>query len=343
MTATQNGKIIKAIAGFYYVHTRTAGVYACRARGIFRKDGEKPLVGDDVEITVLDEEKKEGSLDRLLARRNVLIRPAVANIDQALIVFAVREPDPNLNLLDRFLVYMGMQDIPVVIFFNKTDLDRDGTAERYRRIYERAGYQVITGAVHAEPFPAGAETEADRKEAHSGAGTGEQRGAASGEQLIRAALRGKTTVLAGPSGVGKSSLTNLLHEEERMEVGALSEKIRRGKQTTRHTELFSLPETDTYLLDTPGFTSLSIPGLRPEDVRFYFPEFLPEAERCKFSGCVHMSEPEKLCGVKQALSEGKIDRKRYEDYCQIYEEQKTAQLRYGRMQQRKQEEQNHGI
>lgn len=306
MTATQNGKIIKAIAGFYYVHTRTAGVYACRARGIFRKDGEKPLVGDDVEITVLDEEKKEGSLDRLLARRNVLIRPAVANIDQALIVFAVREPDPNLNLLDRFLVYMGMQDIPVVIFFNKTDLDRDGAAEQYRRVYERAGYQVIAGAVRAEM---------------------QESGAADTESRIRAVLRGKTTVLAGPSGVGKSSLTNLIYAEERMEVGALSEKIRRGKQTTRHTELVSLPEEDTYLLDTPGFTSLSIPGLKPEEVRFYFPEFLPEAERCRFSGCVHIPEPEPFCGVKQALSAGRIDQKRYENYCQIYEEQKNAAAR----------------
>ena len=326
MASIQKGKIIKAIAGFYYVHTRTAGIYACRARGIFRKEGEKPLVGDDVEITVLDEGKKEGSLDRLLPRRNVLIRPAVANIDQALIVFAVRDPDPNLNLLDRFLVYMGMQDIPVVIFFNKTDLDRDNAAERYRRIYERAGYQVITGAVHAK---GGTAAKADNgAEADTG---GENAGADKTEEMICAALSGKTTVLAGPSGVGKSSLTNLLHREERMEVGTLSEKIRRGKQTTRHTELFSLPEEGTYLLDTPGFTSLSIPGLAPEEVRFYFPEFLPEAERCKFSGCVHISEPEALCGVKQALSAGTIDRKRYEDYRQIYEEQKGSAARYGRM------------
>lgn len=379
MEEIKTGKIIKAIAGFYYVHTRTAGVYACRARGIFRKDGRKPLVGDDAEILVLDEEKKEGSLERLLPRRNVLIRPAVANIDQALIVFAVREPDPNLNLLDRFLIYMGMQEIPVVIFFNKTDLDWDSAAERYRAVYEAAGYTVITGAVHAEENAAeerceaaelaacvtGAAAEnADSRAEGSGEGVqtapcgGDGRTAAAEElsreteAQIRAVLSGKTTVLAGPSGVGKSSLTNLLHAEARMEVGALSEKIRRGKQTTRHTELFSLPESGssasdgkqsdgiktagatkegtagTYLLDTPGFTSLLLPGLPPGEVRCYFPEFLPEAERCRFSGCAHISEPEKLCGVKQALSAGRIDRQRYEDYVQIYGEQKQAAGRY---------------
>lgn len=368
MEETKTGKIIKAIAGFYYVHTRTAGVYACRARGIFRKDGRKPLVGDDAEIIVLDEEKKEGSLERILPRRNVLIRPAVANIDQALIVFAVREPDPNLNLLDRFLIYMGMQEIPVVIFFNKTDLDRDSAAERYRAVYEAAGYPVITGAVHAEENAAHETGEAAEAACGSSESSGEgtqsaPRGrngrAAAAEELsreteaqIRSVLSGKTTVLAGPSGVGKSSLTNLLHAEARMEVGALSEKIRRGKQTTRHTELFSLPESGssasdgkqpdsrktagatkegaagTYLLDTPGFTSLLLPGLPPGEVRCYFPEFLPEAERCRFSGCAHISEPEELCGVKQALSAGRIDRQRYADYVQIYGEQKQAAGRY---------------
>ena len=205
------GKIIKAIAGFYYIHTPEAGVYACRARGIFRKEGIKPLVGDNVSFEVLDEEKKEGNLTALCPRKNLLIRPAVANIDQALIVFAVRDPDPNLNLLDRFLIYMGMQEIPVVIYFNKTDLDQKGEAEAYRRIYEAAGYRVILGSTYEDD----------------------------GEK-IRQVLAHRPTVLAGPSGLGKSSLTNLLHAEERMEVGALSEKIRRGKQTTRHTELFFL-------------------------------------------------------------------------------------------------------
>ena len=294
------GKIIKAIAGFYYIHTPEAGVYACRARGIFRKEGIKPLVGDNVSFEVLDEEKKEGNLTALCPRKNLLIRPAVANIDQALIVFAVRDPDPNLNLLDRFLIYMGMQEIPVVIYFNKTDLDQKGEAEAYRRIYEAAGYRVILGSTYEDD----------------------------GEK-IRQVLAHRTTVLAGPSGVGKSSLTNLLHAEERMDVGELSEKICRGKQTTMHTELFSL-EGDSYLLDTPGFTSLSLPGLPGEEVREYFPEFEGPAGRCRFAGCLHVNEKEEICGVKQAVASGDISRSRYENYLQIYEEQKNTVRRYSR-------------
>lgn len=297
-TVEQTGKIIKAIAGFYYIHNEAHGVYACRARGIFRKDGQKPLVGDNAVFSVLSETEREGSLIKILPRKNVLIRPAAANIDQALLVFAVREPDPNLNLLDRFLIYMGMQDIPAVLYFNKLDLDRDGAADRYRSMYEAAGYRVILGSTYE-----------------------------SSAEEIRQALCGKTTVLAGPSGVGKSSLTNLLHKEERMEVGALSEKIKRGRQTTRHTELFSLGEA-SYLLDTPGFTSLSLPELKAEEVRLYFPEFLKESGACRFAGCLHINEKEAICGVKQALSEGRLNRTRYENYLQIYGEQKQNARRF---------------
>lgn len=293
------GKIIKAIAGFYYIHTEQGRVYACRARGIFRKDGLKPLVGDNAAFSVLDEEKGEGSLDAVLPRKNVLIRPAVANVDQALLVFALRDPEPNLNLLDRFLVYMGMQDIPVILYFNKTDLDQEGRAERYRGIYEAAGYQVLCGTTQSEETAA----------------------------RIRQVLSGKTTVLAGPSGVGKSSLTNLLHAEERMEVGALSEKIRRGKQTTRHTELFSL-FGNAYLLDTPGFTSLTLPGLSEKELGAYYPEFQAPAAGCRFSGCQHVNEGQEICGVKQAVAEGVISQLRYENYLQIYGELKQNAKRY---------------
>lgn len=295
------GKIIKAIAGFYYVHTEDGRLYACRARGLFRKDGIKPLVGDNVRIDVLSETENgcEGSLVEILPRRNMLIRPAVANIDQALVVFAVREPDPNLNLLDRFLISMERQQIPAVICFNKSDLDQNGLLAHDEALYQKAGYEVISCCTFSEDVM----------------------------ERIRRVLAGKTTVLAGPSGVGKSSLTNLIHGEQRMEVGALSEKIKRGKQTTRHTELFSLSPPGTYLLDTPGFTSLSLPGLSAEDVQAYFPEFSAAATNCKFSGCVHVREPEHCCGVKQAVAAGEIFRERYENYLQIYEEQKELERR----------------
>lgn len=305
------GKIIKAIAGFYYLHT-PHGIFACRARGVFRKDGIKPLVGDNAEFDVLctfpDEHENEagglliageGNLVRVLPRQNALIRPAAANIDQALLVFALHDPEPNLNLLDRFLIYMGQQKIPVVLYFNKSDLDRDGrTAEHFQSIYEAAGCRVLFGTAKTEPEDV--------------------------KRRLLEVLSGKTTVLAGPSGVGKSSLTNLLHTEAGMEVGALSEKIRRGKQTTRHTELFALDEK-TYLLDTPGFTSLLLPELSAEEVRYYFAEFSRYESSCRFSGCAHVSEPEKFCAVKQAVARGEIAKERYENYLQIYAEQKKAQ------------------
>ena len=290
-----NGKIIKGIGGFYYIHApKTDKVYSCRAVGIFRKIGIKPLVGDNVSFAVLDEEKAEGSLTDICERQNVLIRPAVANIDQALVVFAVREPDLNTNLLDRFLIYMGMQDIPVNIFLNKSDLNRDGLMERYRYIYEHAGYKVICGST---------ENDAD-------------------VNSIRSLLKNKTTVLAGPSGVGKSSLTNKLNDGVCMEVGELSAKIKRGKQTTRHTEIFTI-DADSYVLDTPGFTSLYVTGVNKERLQFYFDEFLPYYDKCRYTGCSHIYETDEICAVKRAVKAGEIPSERYENYRLIYEELKS--------------------
>ncbi len=291
------GKIIKGIGGFYYIHSpETDRVYSCRAVGIFRKVGIKPLVGDNVGFEVLDAAKGEGSLTAIDERRNVLIRPAVANIDQAMVVFAVREPDLNTNLLDRFLIYMGMQDIPVNIFLNKSDLNRDGLMEHYREIYEHAGYKVICGST---------ENEAD-------------------VDCILELLKGKTTVLAGPSGVGKSSLTNKLNDGVCMEVGELSAKIKRGKQTTRHTELFTI-DADSYVLDTPGFTSLYVTGVDKDRLQFYFDEFLPYYDKCKFTGCSHIYEADEICAVKRAVDAGDIPAERYENYRLIYEELKSSE------------------
>lgn len=285
------GKIIKGIAGFYYVNDGENRVYQCRAKGIFRNRKIKPLVGDNVEFSVLDEEAGEGNIDEILPRKNALVRPAAANVDQALVLFALTQPAPNLNLLDRFLVMMAMEEVPVVICFNKADLgDADMEAE-YRRIYEGAGYEV-----------------------HFISARDNQ-----GMDQVREILRGRTTVLAGPSGVGKSSLTNRIQPEASMETGGISRKIERGKHTTRHSELFFV-EKDTYMMDTPGFSSMYTPDIEASELKSFFPEFTGFEDDCRFLGCVHIGE--KVCGVKDAVKEGRISPSRYENYRLIYEELK---------------------
>lgn len=315
-----NGKIFKGIGGFYYLHT-AEGDFACKAKGVFRNKGVKPLVGDDAVLEVLDAETREGSITEILPRRNRLIRPEVANVDQAVVVFALTNPAPNLNLLDRFLISMEQQDIPVVILFNKRDLacalsekeakaqtcaaeaeacaQMDGCAglsERFARIpeiYRAAGYEVHVLSAREEHC----------------------------REKLMEVLRGKTSVLAGPSGVGKSTITNLLHPQAEMETGELSKKIARGKHTTRHSEFFCL-EDETYVLDTPGFTSLYVTGIESERLMYYYREFEQYRTNCRFNTCVHVGERD--CGVKQALSEGVLAKERYESYLQIYEELKSS-------------------
>lgn len=286
------GKIIKGIAGFYYVHDGHDKLYACKAKGIFRKRGVKPLVGDDVEFTVLDEADREGNIEEILPRKNQLVRPASVNVDQALIVFAITEPEPNLNLLDRFLVMMRIQQVPVTICFNKVDLEREKGRLRYQEIYKDSGCQVHFISIYEEQ----------------------------GTEEIRILLRGRTTILAGPSGVGKSSLTNLLQPLAGMETGEVSKKIQRGRHTTRHAELFCVEE-DTYLMDTPGFSSLALEEPEARELKEYFPEFAGFSGGCRFGAdCVHVGEP--VCGVKEAVREGKISQSRYDNYRQLYQELK---------------------
>ncbi len=285
------GKIVKGIAGFYYVHDGFSRVYACRARGVFRNRKIKPLVGDDVEFEILDETEGTGNVAEVLERKNSLLRPAVANIDQALLVFAAADPVPNLNLLDRFLVSMETQGIPAVICFNKKELVSSEKVGRLLDIYQRAGYEVrLLSALCGE-----------------------------GIRELLTLLRGKTTALAGPSGVGKSTLTNLLQPEAGMETGSVSEKIRRGRHTTRHSELFFV-EQETFLMDTPGFSTVFVQNLEPEELGACFPEFAGYTQECRFLGCVHVGERE--CGVKEAVARGKIAASRYENYRLIYEELK---------------------
>ena len=286
------GQIIKGIAGFYYVTVVEFGVYECKAKGIFRKEKQKPLVGDNVEIEVLDEETMTGNITALLPRKNELIRPAVANVDQALVVFAVTRPSPHFNLLDRFLVMMERQDIPVVLCFNKEDIAEDEQVEKLRSVYEGCGYPcVFTSALEERNI-----------------------------EKIKELLKGKTTVIAGPSGVGKSSLINILNPDAKMETGDISSKIERGKHTTRHSELFTIAQ-DSYIMDTPGFSSLYVNDFEKEELKYYFPEFDPYEGTCRFLGCDHVHEPD--CAVKAAVEAGEIHEIRYKDYLEMYEELKS--------------------
>lgn len=291
------GKIIKGIAGFYYVIVEGKGIYECKAKGIFRNKSIKPLVGDNVMIDVIDEENRKGNIIEILERDNELIRPAVANVDQTMIVFAVKQPDPNLNLLDRFLVMMEFQNIETIICFNKTDIGDDEFMKELKDTYTNAGYKVM--------FASAAEDE--------------------GIDAVKKALKDKSTVFAGPSGVGKSSMLNALTEDYKMETGAISEKIGRGKHTTRHSEIFNIAE-NTYVFDTPGFSSLFVPGMTKEKLEDCFPEFIPYMDKCRFVGCAHISEPD--CAVKEALENGDITKIRYENYKLMYQELKDKERRY---------------
>lgn len=287
------GKIMKGIAGFYYVHVIGAGVYECKAKGIFRKEKIKPLVGDNVEVDIISEEEKTGNISRILERKNELIRPAVANIDQAMVIFAAAKPKPNFNLLDRFLIMMEQQQVDTVICFNKQDLATEEELRKLEETYQKCGYHILFTSARKEE----------------------------GLEEVKKVLEGKTTTVAGPSGVGKSSLINLIQPEIEMETGNISEKIERGKHTTRHSQLIHV-KNNTYIMDTPGFSSLYLMGFEKEELKEYFKEFKEYEPECRFLGCSHIHEPD--CGVKQALEEGKISRIRYENYMAMYEELKNA-------------------
>lgn len=286
------GKIVKGIAGFYYVHVVESGLYECKAKGIFRKEKLKPLVGDVVEIDILDETEKKGNIVEVLKRKNELIRPAVANIDQALVVFAVTKPKPHFNLLDRFLIMMEQKEIPVILCFNKKDIATDPEIQKLKEIYETCGYRIVfTSALEEENV-----------------------------DELKQLLHGKTTAIAGPSGVGKSSLINLLQPDANMETGSISEKIERGRHTTRHSELIWIEE-DTYIMDTPGFSSLYTNDFEKEELKYYFREFAAYEGTCRFLGCDHVHEPG--CKVKEAMEEGKIHQVRYKNYLEMYQELKN--------------------
>ncbi|MBQ6814894.1 MAG: ribosome small subunit-dependent GTPase A [Lachnospiraceae bacterium] len=283
------GKIVKGIAGEYFVHVNEAGIYRCKAKGVFRHKNLKPLVGDNVVIEELSAEDMTGNIVDICSRKNQLIRPAVANIDQTLVVFAAKSPMPNRNLLDRFLVMMESQGMESILCFNKMDLANDDEIYELKSTYEKAGYRVLLISVKD----------------------------GNGIDDVLKLLKGKTTSLAGPSGVGKSSLLNYLVPTAVMETGDISRKIERGKHTTRHSEIFSLGG-DTYLLDTPGFSSIYTCECEKEELRQFFPEIYQLEGQCRFNGCVHVNEPD--CAVKDAVAKGCIGQSRYDNYVAFFGE-----------------------
>lgn len=285
------GKIVKGIGGFYYVHVPGKGVYECRAKGIFRKMKIKPLIGDNVTIESVDEAQKTGQVSEIHERVNSMVRPTVANVDQILVVFSVNDPKPNLSLLDRFLIIIESENIDPVICFNKTDRSNEAEIMTYKEVYDKAGYKVfLTSAIEEE-----------------------------GILKLEEILINKTTAFAGPSGVGKSTLLNLIQSVVKLETGEISEKISRGKHTTRHAELICFHD-NSYVVDTPGFSSMDINALEENELKDYYIEFKQFEDQCRFNTCNHLSEPE--CGVKNAVATGQISELRYESYQMIYKELK---------------------
>ncbi len=283
------GTIVKGIGGFYYVKT-AEGLLECRARGHFRKAGESPVVGDLVTVCPTAEDSTKGSLEEIMPRKNVFIRPPVANIDQLVITLAVGHPEPNLLLIDQLAVTAEKLGVAPVICINKLDLD-EKRAKEIARIYETAGYKtVMVSAKHD-------------------IGTSE----------LVAVLKDKITAFAGNSGVGKSTILNRFCSEAKLETGGLSEKTKRGRHTTRHSELLDLP-FGGYVLDTPGFSSYAAEGIKAEELAGLFPEIAKHAGTCRFSDCAHVAEIG--CSVKEALAEGKIAQERYDNYCALYGEAK---------------------
>ncbi|EGT3605011.1 ribosome small subunit-dependent GTPase A [Clostridium perfringens] len=278
------GIIIKGIGGFYYIKT-DEGIIECKARGKFRYNSLKPMVGDRVTIKV---ENGKGVIEDIHERSSELIRPTVANVTQAFVVFAIKNPDINLDLLNRFLTLCEYNDIHAVVCLNKEDLCTEEEKENLKESINDIGYEVLfINAKEGKGFDA-----------------------------LKERLEHNITVLCGPSGAGKSTLLNSFIDREHMETGSVSEKIGRGKHTTRHSELIDVD--NGYLVDTPGFTTLDVTFIDRDSLKYCFPEFNDYNNLCKFNGCNHYKEPK--CAVKEAVEEGKINKLRYDFYIKTLEE-----------------------
>lgn len=278
------GVIVKGIAGFYYVKVDSGEIIECKARGKFRKTKTTPLVGDGVSISMIDD--IHGAIEEIHERKSLLIRPNVANVDQAIVVFALKNPDVNFTFLNKILIAIEHYKIDIVICLNKADLDT-GEFKKIKEIYKNVGYDVLKiNAINGE-----------------------------GIEELKEKLKGKISVFAGPSGVGKSTISNGIQKDVVMETGGLSKKISRGKHTTRHAQLIDI-SNDTYIVDTPGFSSIDLSFIKPSELQYVFKEF--KTGECKFSSCLHHKEIG--CRVKEDLENRVISRDRYEAYINILEE-----------------------
>lgn len=283
-----SGIIIKGIGGFYYVASEDGGIVECKARGIFRKNGLTPLTGDKVNFSLTDPAQRKGSIDQIKERSSILVRPAVANVDQMVAVIAAKSPEPDMMLLDKLLVTVEKKKIQAVICINKTDLDHDNISAQLCKTYTIAGYDVVKTNIN--------ETE--------------------GFNELRSLLRNHISVFAGQSGVGKSTLLNRVMNTMVMKTGELSDRLDRGKHTTRHAELIEL-SGGGYIVDTPGFSSFELAGIGYQELAQLYPEFCDYIMYCRFSGCSHISEPD--CAVKKALEDQQIDCGRYQRYVELYQ------------------------
>lgn len=287
------GIIISASSNLYQIETNQK-IYTCLARGKFKKEKITPLVGDFVQITITDETKKEGVIEEILPRKNMLKRPKMANLTQLIFVVSMQMPKPDLLLLDKQLAYAEYLKIKPIIIINKTDLDKKNMAEKIKEIYEKVGYFVIL-------------TKAKQKE---------------GVEELKKKLVENISAFSGNSGVGKSTLINALFKEEKTQEGDISQKNKKGKNTTTSVFLHKL-EKDTYIADTPGFSSFDISEITSKELENYFIEFQKYISNCEYIGCNHNKEEK--CGIKEAVRLGNIPQERYENFIRIFEELKDRE------------------
>ncbi|NLC67557.1 MAG: ribosome small subunit-dependent GTPase A [Clostridiaceae bacterium] len=281
------GVIVKGVGGFYYVKAEDCKLYECKARGLFRKDRLTPLPGDKVGFSVINTDEGEGFIEYIHPRKCQLVRPAVANVDQLAIVISVKDPRPDFLFLDKLIVIAQKENISPFICINKSDLDIETEYVRIMKMYKNAGFPVIAMS------------------SKTGAGI----------ESLRENLAGKITVLAGQSGVGKSTILNRIIGSWVMETGNVSERIKRGRHTTRHAELFQL-SFGGYVADTPGFSSLELIEIEAEELQYFYPEFSRYIGKCRFSSCNHVGEPG--CSVKRDVDKGSVDQGRYLRYIELF-------------------------